>query len=90
MKINKDLVDTRDVHFAAEELPQMHDCHGCRTLQVPLVCHLHKTFSCCINAPTDGLLCSEIPLHYNKYLTIQVEGTEMMMMMMMKRLSVYS
>lgn len=36
----KDLVGVWDVHFTAQKLPQVHDRHGCWTLQVPLVSHL--------------------------------------------------
>lgn len=39
-EVNPDLVGAWDVHFAAQELSQVHDCHGCWTLQVPLVSHL--------------------------------------------------
>lgn len=78
IQINKDLVDIRDVHFAAKELSQMHDCHGSRTLQVPFVCHLHRQLTVnCLIAPTDDIICSE-NFCYNKYFIISVETAEVM------------
>lgn len=40
--INLYLIGTRNVHLTAEELSQVHDGHGCRTLQIPLIIDLEK------------------------------------------------